>query len=95
MTVFLNSHMLSEIELVCDRVAILRSGEVVAAGAPDELARPRGVEIETDHGPVHLDGGREEAARAVAELVAAGRKVYHVDVRRSTLEEVYLDAVGE
>jgi ABC-2 type transport system ATP-binding protein len=93
--VLLNSHLLSEVELVCDRVAILREGLVVAAGAPDELARPRGVEIETDEGVVHIDGGREEAARAVAELVASGRKVFRVDVRRSTLEEVYLEAVGE
>ncbi len=93
--VLLNSHLLSEIELVCDRVAILRDGAVVAAGAPDALARPRGVEIETDDGVVRLDGGREEVARAVAELVAAGRRVYRVEVRRSTLEEVYLEAVGE
>jgi ABC-2 type transport system ATP-binding protein len=92
--VLLNSHLLSEVELVCDRVSILRDGLVVAAGRPDELARPRGVEIETDDGVVHLDGGREEAARAVAELVRAGRKVYRVEVRRSTLEEVYLEAVG-
>ena len=94
-SVLLNSHLLSEVELVCDRVAILRAGEVVAAGRTDELERPRGVEIETDDGLVQLDGGREEAARAVAELVAAGRKVYRVEVRRSTLEEVYLEAVEE
>jgi ABC-2 type transport system ATP-binding protein len=92
--VLLNSHLLSEIELVCDHVAILLDGRVVAAGAPDDLSRPRGVEIETDDGVVRLNGGREEAARAVADLVAAGRKVYRVDVRRSTLEEVYLEAVG-
>src|SRR2546427_1587 len=61
-SVLLNSHLLSEIELVCDRVAILRDGSVVAAGVPDELARPRGVEIETDDGLVHFDGGREDAA---------------------------------
>jgi ABC-2 type transport system ATP-binding protein len=93
--VLLNSHLLSEIELVCDRVAILRDGRVVTAGSPDELARPRGVDIETDEGVVHIEGGRDEAARAVADLVAAGRKVFRVDVRRSTLEEVYLEAVGE
>jgi ABC-2 type transport system ATP-binding protein len=94
-SVLLNSHLLSEVELVCDRVAILRDGLVVAAGRPDELERPRGIEIETDDGVVRLDGDREAAARAVAELVAQGRKVYRVDVRRSTLEEVYLEAIGE
>jgi ABC-2 type transport system ATP-binding protein len=93
--VLLNSHLLSEIELVCDRVAILRAGTVVASGSPDDLSRPTGVEIETDGGVVRLDGGRDEAARAVADLVAQGRKVYRVEVRRSTLEEVYLEAVGE
>src|SRR5256885_10954916 len=49
--VLLNSHLLSEVELVCDRVTILLGGEVVAAGAPAELARERGVEVETGSGP--------------------------------------------
>src|SRR4029079_56631 len=49
-SVLLNSHLLSEIELVCDRVVILLGGKVVAAGSPAELARPRGVEIETNGG---------------------------------------------
>ena len=35
--VLLNSHLLSEIELTCDRVAVLRSGKVVAQGKVDEL----------------------------------------------------------
>jgi ABC-2 type transport system ATP-binding protein len=36
-TVFLNSHLLSEIELVCDRVAIVDAGRVIAAGTLEEL----------------------------------------------------------
>jgi ABC-2 type transport system ATP-binding protein len=93
--VLLNSHLLSEIELVCDRVVILLAGRVVAAGTPAELARARGVEVETDEGTrVFESAGREEAPRIVAELVAAGRRVYGVRVLTSTLEEVYLDAVG-
>ena len=68
---------------------------MVAAGAPAELARARGVEVETDEGKrLFESAGREDAPRIVAELVAAGRRVYGVRVLTSTLEEVYLDAVG-
>jgi ABC-2 type transport system ATP-binding protein len=37
MTVFLNSHLLSEVELVCDRVAIIDEGRVVQSGRLDDL----------------------------------------------------------
>jgi ABC-2 type transport system ATP-binding protein len=38
-TVFLNSHLLSEVERVCDRVAIVDRGRVLASGRLDELLR--------------------------------------------------------
>ena len=38
-TVLLNSHLLSEIELTCDRVAMLRKGKVAAFGSVEELTR--------------------------------------------------------
>jgi ABC-2 type transport system ATP-binding protein len=41
-TVFINSHLLSELELVCDRVAILVGGTVAAQGTIDELALGQG-----------------------------------------------------
>jgi ABC-2 type transport system ATP-binding protein len=94
-SVLLNSHLLSEVELVCDRVVILLGGKVVAAGTPAELARARGVELETDRGKRVVDGGREDVPGIVAEAVAAGEHVYAVRALTSTLEEVYLEAVGE
>src|SRR5207248_3276582 len=39
MTVFLNSHLLSEVEQVCDRVAIVDHGKIVAEGTLEELLR--------------------------------------------------------
>jgi len=94
-SVLLNSHLLSEIELVCDRVAILLGGELVAAGTPAELSRPRGIELETDEGVRRIAGAvRADAPRIVAEAVAAGRQVYGVRVLTSTLEDTYLEAVG-
>jgi ABC-2 type transport system ATP-binding protein len=38
-TVLLNSHLLSEIELTCNRVAVLRHGKVAAFGTVEELTR--------------------------------------------------------
>ena len=94
-SVLLNSHLLSEIELVCDRVVILRGGEVVAAGAPAQLSRARGVELETDEGVRVVEGaGHEDIPQLVAEAVAAGRRVYGVRALASTLEDAYLEAVG-
>jgi ABC-2 type transport system ATP-binding protein len=37
MTVFLNSHLLSEVEMVCDRVAIIDRGQVVQSGRLNDL----------------------------------------------------------
>jgi ABC-2 type transport system ATP-binding protein len=94
-SVLLNSHLLSEVELVCDRVTIIDGGQVVAEGRPDELERPRGVEVETDGGTrVYEGAGRDDVPAIVAELVASGERVYGARVLASTLEEVYLEAVG-
>ena len=41
MTVLFNSHLLSEVEQMCDRVAIIRAGELVYEGAVDELRDDR------------------------------------------------------
>ena len=53
--VFVNSHLLAEIERVCDRVAIVDRGRVVAAGTLDELLAVRAVRVRvTGLGPVEL-----------------------------------------
>lgn len=40
-TVFLSSHLLSEIEMVCDRVAVLAAGKLKAIGTPEEIKQSR------------------------------------------------------
>jgi ABC-2 type transport system ATP-binding protein len=93
--VLLNSHLLSEVELVCDRVAIIARGEVVAAGSPMELSHAGGVEVETASGVKRFpEAAREDVPGIVRELVQAGEDVYGVQVLRSSLEDVYLEVVG-
>jgi ABC-2 type transport system ATP-binding protein len=56
--VLLNSHLIGEVELVCDRVLILDNGRVAASGTLDELLGQQEVRL-------HLDG---VDARAEARL---------------------------
>jgi ABC-2 type transport system ATP-binding protein len=58
-TVFLNSHLLSELEMVCDRVAILVQGCVVSHGTIDDLtaeSQRYEIEVEGEVPPDLLDG---------------------------------------
>lgn len=49
MTVLFNSHLLSEVEQMCDRVAIIRAGELVYEGAVNELRDDRpGVKLQAE-----------------------------------------------
>jgi ABC-2 type transport system ATP-binding protein len=70
-TIFLNSHLLSEVERLCDRVAILKDGRLVREGHVDDLTRggARDVwEIDVQGG----DAQRLEAVMAQASLRPAG-----------------------
>lgn len=59
-TVFFSSHVLSEVEVLCDRVAIIRAGRIVDDGRVDELRgrRPKRVTLHTSGaiGPITLPG---------------------------------------
>jgi ABC-2 type transport system ATP-binding protein len=51
-TVFLSSHILSEVEALCDRVAILRAGELLEIGTLAEMRHLAAVKVEaTFDGP--------------------------------------------
>ena len=94
--VLLNSHLLSEVELVCDRVVIVDRGRTVAEGAPAELTAPGGVEIETAGGIRRFpDARRDDVPGRVALLVSEGERIYGVRVVTGTLEDAYLGLVGE
>jgi ABC-2 type transport system ATP-binding protein len=92
----INSHLLTEVERTCDRVTILSGGRVIATGTPDELAGARGVEVITQNGSRRFeDADREAIPGIVSDLVAAGERVYEVRPLGSTLEDAYLEVLGE
>ena len=68
-TLLLTTHFMDEAEALCDRVAVVDRGKVIALGTPAELVRGLGgeavVEVETDPAPDPARLGAVEGVRAV------------------------------
>jgi ABC-2 type transport system ATP-binding protein len=93
-TVFLNSHLLGEVERVCDRVCIVDRGSVVAEGTIDALiAGKPGVRIRLEDGWHVYDVEPDDVPDLVARLVAQGARVYAVEPAQRTLEDLFLELV--
>src|SRR5439155_481463 len=75
-TVFFSSHVLSEVEHVCDRVGILRAGKLVKVAQLDELRRIRVHRVEIEFAPdADVPEGRLRSASGVENLSVSGRVV--------------------
>jgi len=99
-TVLLTTHYLDEAQALCDRVAIVKDGRVLATGAPSDLdaggARYRVAWRDRDG---VLQGRETEDATALlhqltSEALAHGESLRDLSVTRPTLEEVYLELVA-
>ncbi len=132
-TVFLNSHLLGEVEATCDRVAFVKKGRVIDELSLGEASQGLDVELKLggaeravleglgafgelgDLEPVEPDGG-DESGEAIAGaqclvrlrlanesalpelapwLVARGIALYELRVRRKSLEESFIEIMGE
>jgi len=99
-TILLTTHYIEEAQQLADRVAVLRRGEIVAAGTPAELtaAAPASrISYRRDGEEVVIQ--TEEPTRALHELTAealdAGVVLEALEVHRPTLEDVYLTLTEE
>ena len=54
-TIFLNSHLLSEVEMICDRVAILNKGDLIKEGSVDDLTKAENLFIIETQAPIILE----------------------------------------
>lgn len=93
-TIFLNSHLLGEVERVCDRVCIVDHGRVIAEGTIDALiGGKQGVRVRLDDGWHDYDVEPEKVPDLVVRLVAEGARVYAVEPKQTTLEDRFLALV--
>jgi len=103
-TVFLSSHLLSEVELVCDRVAILNKGRLVALGKTSELLQSgdksivvaRGVpatafpDATLENGVVRFAVPTVSQRSALERVWSLGGQVISVNPEHRSLEEIFL-----
>jgi ABC-2 type transport system ATP-binding protein len=94
-TVLLTTHYLDEAEQLADRVAVLREGRIVRLGTPAELTTTDlQTEIRYRQNGEEVLVRTDEPTRVLAELtsaaVARGEELEGLQVRRPSLEEVYL-----
>jgi ABC-2 type transport system ATP-binding protein len=122
-TILMTTHYIEEAEKLCDRVAIVDEGRIVAMGTPDEirsrtLGRAR-VEVHceqplpavepprwADADPAQISAdrlsvvvGTRKPARTLVDLVRwidqAGVEIADVQLRRPSLEDVFIELTGK
>ena len=103
-TVFVSSHLLSEVEAVCDRIGILRKGELVRVGTIAELLEnadrcsvvARGIRKEmfsgaaAQNGFLVLEVERARQREVIEQIWSAGGEVVSVNPVRESMEEMFL-----
>jgi ABC-2 type transport system ATP-binding protein len=99
-TILLTTHYLDEAEQLSDRVAVLREGEIIREGSPEELTgRSDETEIrfrrDGDLVVVRTTEPTRLLNQLTTEALAEGRELEGLSVRRPTLEDVYLELTAE
>ncbi|MFC7062874.1 ABC transporter ATP-binding protein [Halobacillus seohaensis] len=116
--VIVSSHILSEMEMMCDRIGIIKNGELVSIqSVSDALQQSDKKEISIEaqstseaqavleelvegsikqqQGELIFTAKREDIPVIINKLVEKNIDVYSVTVTRSTLEDKFLDLIGE
>ncbi|HKI30614.1 MAG TPA: ABC transporter ATP-binding protein [Gemmataceae bacterium] len=91
-TIFLNSHLLGEVELMTDRVAILDRGELIRLGTTEELTQQRGLYV------IGLAEGEEFPRAEVSKLgceVTHNDGLYEVALKEGQNIDTILDLLRE
>ena len=100
-TVLLTTHYLDEAQALCDRVAIVKDGRIVAEGAPAELgvaATYRVTWRDPSSGEVESRQTEDPTAllhQLTSAALARGEALRDLSVTRPSLEDVYLDLTAE
>jgi ABC-2 type transport system ATP-binding protein len=98
-TVVLTTHYLEEAQLLADRVAIIRQGQIVALGAPEELGAQRDYCISYRTNGERITQFTADPTKFLHQLtqqaITHGEQLEELSVARPNLEDVYLELTQE
>ncbi|MFB9860004.1 ABC transporter ATP-binding protein [Salinicoccus siamensis] len=116
-SVIVSSHLLSEIDLMCDRIGVIKNGEIIAIKDLNEaddakvhtvnlilepkdqavelLQHEEKVKIVDTSDQIRVEMDKSDIPQLITRLVAEDIEVYGVDAVKSTLEEQFLEMIGE
>jgi ABC-2 type transport system ATP-binding protein len=107
-TIFLSSHLLSEVEQICDRLAIVIKGRVARVGTVAELLEAQDRFVITAKGidALMFEGSQQNGfiritvpalsqRRTIEKIWLAGGEVIAVNPIRRTLEDLFVELAGQ
>jgi ABC-2 type transport system ATP-binding protein len=106
LTVCINSHQISEVERICDRVGVMAGGRLVREGAVGEFLASAGMRRYRvvvlaqgsggrEWGIEDLEVGEEGLADALQEQRRLGGRVLQIIAQQGSLEEVLLETIRQ
>lgn len=109
-TIFLSSHQLSEIELICDRIFFVQAGRVISTGKTDELLQSsetcemtvaNAIGLPASASDIHREANRTsftipipEQRAAMEQIWAAGGTLISVTRKTKSLEEIFINLMN-
>ncbi|MGG0655635.1 ABC transporter ATP-binding protein [Rummeliibacillus pycnus] len=109
-SIFVSSHLLAEIELVCDRIAVIKSGELIdiremsveqqstyyieVEQPLDEILKEQDYKYEKHSKGYLVVIERKEVPKLITSLINKGIDIYSVQQHHESLEDQFLEMTG-
>ncbi|MGX9133879.1 ABC transporter ATP-binding protein [Rummeliibacillus sp. JY-2-4R] len=109
-SIFVSSHLLSEIELICDRIAVIQNGELIdireianeqqstyyfeVEQSCEQILKMQNYRFEKQSKGYLIAIEREDVPKLIASLITEGIDIYSVQQHHQSLEDQFLEMTG-
>ncbi|MDO4305351.1 MAG: ABC transporter ATP-binding protein [Eubacteriales bacterium] len=97
-TVLFSTHILADVERICDKVAFLHKGEIVLEGSMEKIREVHGdtgYEIEPEYGELIYCQNRTQAEAVLGFMLEHQIPLRRFEKQEATLETLFMEVVGK